>query len=265
MAPRTRATNSKGIVVATGVAAVAVLALTAYAMSSGDDGGSDQGKGGASPGASGAASPSATYQAPEDWAEPERWAALPRGERTDSRDSQVGFPHTTEGAAAMLAAANTTAIEATTSNVDEQLRIYNAYVSKTDQSSQNAEQIELQAQQTDKSLHKEMGVSAGQPLPSGAYVRSNVVGFKVIKESTNEVSMWLLSRVVQKDGETAKEQSSYARVVNGAIWEDGDWKLSGKVTQAALESAQKETQPTMAAPGDAAFNAAGWTAIREAS
>jgi hypothetical protein len=263
MAPRTRETNSKGIWAA-GIAAAVVLALTGYVMFSGDDGGSEeQGKGGASPSAS--ASPSATYQAPEDWTEPERWAALPRGERTDSRGSEVGFPHTTEGAVAMLAAANTTAVETTTSNVDEQLRIYNSYVSKVDQSSQNAEQIELQAQQTDKSLHKEMGVSAGQPLPSGAYVRSTVVGFKVVKESPNEVSMWLLSRVVQKDGETAKEQSSYSRVVNGAIWEDGDWKLSGKVTQAALATAQKETQPQMVAPGDAAFNGAGWTAIREAS
>jgi hypothetical protein len=257
--------NNKGVWAA-GIAGATVLALTGYAMFSGDDGGSDdQGKGGASPTASGSSSPTATYQAPQDWTEPERWAALPRGKRTDSRGSAVGYPHTTEGAAAMLAAANATDIEAEKSNVDEQLRIYYSFVSKTDQSSDNAEQIELQALQTDKSLHKEMSVAAGQPLPSGAYIRSNVVGFKVIKESANEVSVWLLSRVVQKNGETAKEKASYTRVINGAVWENGDWKLSGKVTQDALAAAQQESQPTMVAPGDTAFNSAGWTAIREAS
>ncbi|MFE2314125.1 hypothetical protein ACFXC8_13180 [Streptomyces sp. NPDC059441] len=263
---RTRGTwNSKGVVGA-GIAAAAVVALTGYAMFSGDDGGSSEGKGGsASPSVSSSASPSATYQEPDNWTEPERWAALPRGERTNSRGSQVGFPHTTEGAVAMMAAANTTDIEADKSNVDEQLRIYYSYIAKADQSSDNAEQIELQALQTDKSLHQQMGVSAKSPLPSGAYVRSNVVGYKVIKESPNEVSVWLLSRAAQKDGETAKESNSYTRVVNGAVWENGDWKLSGAATKTALAAAQKGTQPKMVAPGDAAFNAAGWTAIREAS
>ncbi|MGN9763085.1 hypothetical protein [Streptomyces sp. SD31] len=265
MASRTRGTwNTKGVW-ATGIAAGLVIALTGYVMFSGDDGGNEQGKGGANPSASGSASPTATYQAPEDWTEPERWAALPRGERTNSRGSQVGFVHTTEGAVAMMAAANTTAVEADKSNVDEQLRIYYSYVAKVDQSKDNAEQIELQAIQTDKSLHKQMGVSPDQPLPSGAYVRSTVVGYRVIKESADEVSVWLLSRVVQKDGETAKEAGSYTRVVNGATWEDGDWKLSGAATQRALSAAQSQTQPKMVAPGDAAFNSAGWTAIREAS
>lgn len=264
---RTRGTWNSKSVVAIGVAAAAVLALTGYAMFSGGDGDSpNQGKGGsASPGASGSASPSSTYQAPSDWTEPERWAALPRGERTNSRGSEVGFAHTAEGAVAMMAAANTTAVEADTSNVDEQLRIYYSYIAKADQSSDNAEQIELQALQTDKSLHQQMGVSASAPLPSGAYIRSNVVGYKVIKKSPDEVSVWLLSRVVQKSGETSKESSSYTRVVNGAVWEDGDWKLSGAATKTALATAEQETQPKMVAPGDAAFNAAGWTAIREAS
>lgn len=265
---RTRGTwNTKGTWFA-GAALAAVLALTSYAVFSGDDEGKDTpGKAGSSAGSSASASPgpSASYTQPEDWTEPERWAALPRGKRTDGRGSEVGFAHTTEGAVAMLAAANTTSVEADKSNVDEQLRIYNSYVSKLDQSSDNAEQIELQAQQTDKTLHKDMSVSASQPLPSGAYVRSNVVGYKVIKESADEVSVWLLSRVVQKNGETAKETGSYTRVVNGALWEGGDWKLSGTATQRALTAAQEEGQPQMVAPGDAAFNSAGWTAIRAAS
>jgi hypothetical protein len=265
MAARTRGTWKSTGTVAAGVAAAAVLALTGYAMFSGDGGSADQGKGGASPAVSGSASPSATYQAPEDWTEPQRWAALPRGARTDKRGSETGFAHTTEGAVAMLAAANTTSVDADSSTVDEQLRIYYSYVSAADRSSDNAEQIELQAQETDKSLHQQMSVSAGAPLPSGAYIRGSVVGYRVIKESADQVSVWLLSRVVQKNGETATEQGSYTRVVNGAVWEDGDWKLSGKVTQTALTAAQKQTQPQIVAPGDDAFNSAGWTAIRAAS
>ncbi|MFI9801940.1 hypothetical protein [Streptomyces sp. NPDC052302] len=260
-----RTSSSKGIW-AVSIAAAVVLGLTAYVTLSGDDEEpGPKGKGGASPSVSGPASPSASYRAPEDWTEPQRWAALPRGERTDNRGSETRFPHTTQGAVAMAAAANTTAIEAGRSNVDEQLRIYHSYVAKADQSPDTAEQIELQAIQTDKALHKSMSVAVGQPLPAGAYVRSNVVGFKVIKESADEVSVFLLSRVVRKDGETAEEASSYTRVVNGVRWEGGDWKLSGTVTQDALAAARRDGQPKMAAPGDEVFNRAGWTAIREAS
>ncbi|MGV9277739.1 hypothetical protein [Streptomyces griseosporeus] len=261
-----RGTNSKGLWAA-GALGATVLVLTGYALLSSTGSDDSTGRHGASPGASSSvsASPGATYAAPEDWTEPEHWAALPRGERTDKYGSAVGFPHTLEGAVAMMAAANTTSIEAGRSTVDEQLRIYHSYVAPADQSSQNAESIELQAMQTDKSLHQEMSVSAGQPLPAGAYVRSNVVGYKVVAQSPDEVSVWLLSRVVQKSGETAKESSSYTRVLNGARWVGGDWKLSGAVTKHAMTAVQGKAQPPMVAPGDAAFNEAGWVAIRAAS
>jgi hypothetical protein len=263
---RTRGTwNTKGTWIAGGALA-AVLALTGYSLLAGDDGGSDApAKGGPSAGPSSSASPSPTYAAPDEWSEPEQWAALPRGKRTDERGSEVGFPHTTEGAVAMMAAANSTAIEGNQSTVDEQLRIYYSYIGKADQSAEAAERIELKALQTDKTLAQEMGVTAGQPLPSGAYVRSNVVGYKVIKKSGDEVSVWLLARVVQKTGEIEKESGSYTRTLAGAQWQDGDWKMTAPATERAQRDAQGQAQPQMAAPGDAAFSAAGWTAIREAS
>ena len=262
---RTRGTwNTRGTWIA-GTALVAVLALTGYAMFNGDDDGSDAaGKGGASPSATSSAGPKPGYTPPDDWSEPERWTALPRGKRTDEHGSEVGFPHTTQGAVAMAAAANTVSIEADRGTVDEQLRIYHSYVSKADQSDENAEKIELTAIQTDKSLHKQMSVPAGEPLPSGAYMRSSVIGYKVVRESDDEVSVWVLSRAAQKAGETAKESVDYTRTLNAVVWEDGDWKLSGAVTQRALQDARKD-EPKIVAPGDAAFNAAGWTAIREAS
>lgn len=258
--------NTRGMWVA-GVVLAAVVGLTGYAMFNGDDdGGATAGKGSARPSASSSSVGAApTYQAPDDWVEPERWAALPRGSRTDGRGSQVGFPHTTEGAVAMLAAANTTDIEGERSTVDEQLRIYYSYMGSDGRSSDTAEQIELNAQQTDKTVHKQMGVPAGDALPSGAYLRNTVVGFKVLQASDDEVSAWLLARVVQKNGETAKEQASYTRTLAAARWQDGDWKLSVDATVRAQKKAQNQTEPKMAAPGDAKFNDYGWTAIREAS
>lgn len=262
---RTRGTqSSKGAWIAGG-ALVAVLALTGYAVfSGGDDGKGTADEGGASPSASSSASPSAGYTPPDDWTEPARWAALPRGERTDEFGSEVGFPHSTEGAVAMMAAANTLAIEADRSAVDEQLRLYRSYVAEGDQSDDAAEVVELRALQADKDLHKSMGVDAGGPLPPGAYMRQTVIGYKVIAESADEVSVWLLTRVVQKAGETAKESGSYTRSLSGAAWRDGDWKLSGVVAGKAQQKAEKD-KPQMVAPGDAEFNEAGWTAIRAAS
>ncbi|MEU7060470.1 hypothetical protein [Streptomyces sp. NPDC046197] len=134
-----------------------------------------------------------------------------------------------------------------------------------DKSSDNAKQIELQVTQTDKSLHQQMGVSPKGPLPSGAYMRNTVIGYKVIKEWADEVNAWVLARVVQKNGETVKEQSSYTRTLVGAASADGDWKLSGTATTRAHQDVENKSAPKMVAPGDAAFNDAGWTAIREAS
>ncbi|WP_327286649.1 hypothetical protein [Streptomyces sp. NBC_01205] len=264
---RTRgAWNTKGMWAA-GAALVAVLALTAYSLLAGNDGGGTDtpAKGGASPSASSPASPAPTYAPPEDWTEPERWTALPRGQRTDERSSQVGFPHTTEGAVAMAAAANSTAIEGGKSTADEQMRIFHSYFGKADQSSENAKKIETAAQDTDKTLAQEMGVSAGQPLPSGAYVRSHVVGYKIIKKSDDEVSVWLLSVVVQKNGETKKEESSYTRTLLAAQWQDGDWKTTADSMRRAQTESASQAQPPMVAPGDEEFNAGGWTAIRAAS
>lgn len=261
---RTRGTwNTKGTWLA-GAALAAVLILTGYALfSGGDDGGDTPAKGG--PSASGSASPGPTYAPPEDWTEPDRWSALPRGKRTDGRGSQVGFPATTEGAVAMMVAANATDIEGEKSNADEQLRIYHSYIGKADQSSENAEQIELQAQQSDKALAKEMGVSPGQPLPAGAYVRNTVIGYKIIQKSDTEISAWLLTKVAQKNGEMDKEKGSYTRTLAGAQWEGGDWKLTGDATARAQRDVQGQALPRIVAPGDADFNSAGWTAIREAS
>ncbi|MEU5163913.1 hypothetical protein AB0G74_30455, partial [Streptomyces sp. NPDC020875] len=202
---------------------------------------------------------------PQDWDEPVRWSALPRGERTDEWGSRVGFPKTVEGAVGMAAAANSTAIEGDVNARDEQLRIYHSYLTKANQVDSVAEEIEMTALDTDKRLARLMGVKPGQPLPAGGYLRSVVVGYKIIEQSPGEVSVWLLGRAVTKTGETAKESTDFTRTLVGVQWQDGDWKLTADSTARALRAVQGKPKPEHAAPGDPKFNAAGWTAIREAS
>ncbi|MGY1528001.1 hypothetical protein ACW69C_30235 [Streptomyces sp. MN3] len=253
--------NSKTMWVAGGLLAT-VLVLTGYLAFSGDneETGSPSAAGG-NASATASPSPAPSYIRPEEWTEPDRWAALPRGQRTDAYGSQVGFPKSTEGAVAMMAAANSISIDSDHDAVDEQLRIYRSYLVAGDQSDETAEKVELNAVETDKLLRKDLGLPVGSALPAGAYMRNAVVGYKVIKESGDEVSVWLLTRVVRKAGETSPERATYTRSLSAAVWRDGDWKLSGK----AFSAADTSDKPAIVAPGDADFNTAGWVAIREAS
>ncbi|WP_405668911.1 hypothetical protein OG379_39900 (plasmid) [Streptomyces sp. NBC_01166] len=247
-----------------GVGSFAILTLSLAACGVTDDAG-PEGNGGAEYSARPSTTAAPTSKVPSDWTEPSRWAALPRNERVDTRGNQVGFPQSTEGAVAMLAAASDTTVEAGRTAVDVQLGIYESYMAKADHSDVNAEKIELQAIQTDKKIRTDMGLPAGSALPDGAYVRSHVIGFQVVKESGSEVSAWLLSRVTTKSGETAKERGTYTRSLVAAIWEDSDWKLSSAATQRAYQQAGSNEKPPIVAPGDESFNRGGWTAIREAS
>ncbi|MDX2394936.1 hypothetical protein NJL88_33695 [Streptomyces sp. DK15] len=266
---RTRGTwTGKGMWLA-GIATAAVLALTGYGLLSGDGGdgeGAAQGKApAASPGASqGVPSPAASYEQPKDWTEPQRWAVLPRGQSTDAHGSKVGFPHTKEGAIAMMLAGSNTAIGDGKSAVSEQLRVYRSYFAKADQTPEATRLTEEMGQSLDESLAKQMGGKPGK-LPPGAYMRTTAVGFKVVKQSENEVGIWVLSLAVGRGGETEQETSAYTRNLYAAQWTDGDWKATIAATQRVRQETGLQGAPEIVAPGDAAFNQAGWTALREAS
>jgi hypothetical protein len=240
-----------------------VLGLTAVALrGGGEDSTPVSAKDGTKPSATGSAIPG--YAAPPDWTDPGDWVALPKASSTDAHGSPVGYPHSVEGAVAAAAATQTTSVEGETSNSDEQKRIYLSYVAAADQDPDKAEKLAQKTAEGDRQLAQDSGVQPGQPLPPGAYLRSRVVGFKIISKSADQVTMWLLIRGVQKTGETAQEKGHYARVSTGLQWVDGDWKLTGTSMRVSNQDTG-ETPPQIAAPGDTAFNAAGWTAIREAS
>jgi hypothetical protein len=165
----------------------------------------------------------------------------------------------------MMVAANTTVIEGDRTTVDEQLRIFRTYMSSSEQSPEGVAKLKAIAERADRELRTQAGVLPGEPLPPGAYMRNYVVGYQVVKMSPDEVSVWVLARVTQKDGEYRSEKSTYTRTLGGAQWDGKDWKLTGAAIRRALQATQGKSRPEMVAPGDAGFNEAGWTAIRQAA
>ncbi|MER5966788.1 hypothetical protein [Streptomyces sp. NPDC002057] len=240
-----------------------VVGLTGYAMLSGGNPELDSGK----PGATAAApsSPLPTYEPPRDWTDPERWATLPRGARSDGRGKDVGFPQTLDGALGMLVASNSTLVTPDNSNKAEQLALYESYFSAADHSPRLREGLELAGGESDARLRTDWGLPAGGELPPGSYVRAHVIGYKIIAHSSTEVSVWLLSRVTTKAGEIKTERGSYTRSIAAVRWEQTDWKLSVAAFEQASRAIQGQDEPAIVAPGDPAFSPAGWTAIREAS
>ncbi|MFD4371093.1 hypothetical protein [Streptomyces sp. NPDC058486] len=265
---RTRTTWSKAGTWIAGTALAALLALTGYSLL-GDEGdeASVSGKGGTPSQVTGSPTgpPPTSYDVPEDWTEPERWTALPRGERVDEQGNQIGFPHTREGAVALLAATNNHSAEGEHSLGDEKNRLFHAYVSPEDQTAENLRKLAEMTRKTDERTARRMGVEAGQPLPAGAYIRTVTIGYKIYVASDDEVVAWVLARTVEKTGETEQESSAYIRGILAARWENDDWKMSGAVSRRFVPEATSRPGPKIAAPGDAAFNREGWTAIRAAS
>ncbi|GHJ30023.1 hypothetical protein TPA0910_44560 [Streptomyces hygroscopicus subsp. sporocinereus] len=253
------------MIVGTSVVAAAVLALTGYVAFSGDDDTAASGKDGKDKASASPSESGPGYSPPEEWTEPKKWAALPRGKKTDDHGNEVNFPHSADGAVAMLAASNETEVKGSQSMVDERMSQYDSYLSKADQTPENKEKIKAEAVQTDASVRQKMGVPGSGDMPSGAYMRSTTVGYKVIEASKNEVSVYLLSRVTMKAGELEKERGSHTRNILAAEWNGSDWKLSTAASVRAGQQAQNEKVPAIVAPGDAKFNASGWTAIRQAS
>lgn len=259
-------TANKALIWGVSGLAAAMLALTSYAALSGDDdAGAASDKKGGSTSATASAKPAPDYSAPGEWTEPERWTALPRGKRTDDNGNDVGFPHTTEGAVAMLAATNATTAEDGRGMADELRGVYESYFSGSDQSPAKRAKVTAEAARREAAMRRDLGVPAKGDMPPGAYIRATVIGYKIIKASPDEVSVYLLSRVTMKAGETEKEHGSYARNVVAARWEGKDWKLSSAAISLAVQQVRGKALPAIVAPGDAAFNTNGWIAIRQAS
>ncbi|MET8540254.1 hypothetical protein ABZW03_06310 [Kitasatospora sp. NPDC004799] len=215
------------------------------------------------PVATAAPQPAPTYSVPPTWTEPERWLAASRGARKAANGRETGFPNTVDGAVGMMVAASAMRVEGSATLADQQLAVYSTYMVPAEQSSTAETKVRQGAERADAATRRALGLPESGPLPGGAFMRTVMIGFKPIQVAPGRVTAYVLMNVTDKGGETAPEKAVYSVGVLGAVWQDGDWKLSG---QAVKDSApQPDRKPPIAAPGDAAFNAAGWTAVRQAS
>ncbi|MFF5694725.1 hypothetical protein ACFY7N_29095 [Streptomyces albidoflavus] len=244
-----------------GTLAAALLVLGGVMWIGGEEDVPEEGK--PSTGASRTPGPVGTYTTPEDWTEPERWAALPRAEKTNDRGFGVGFPDEEEGAVAMLVAQQSYVAEGDTTLAERQADSYLTYASQADKTPKQQVRVKQALERREQQVRAGMGVPGEGDLPPGAYVRTQVIGFKVVMSEDGEVGAFLLSKTTTRSSETAKERADYAVVRYGAKWEAGDWKVSGEVSNRVDQ--QGETPPRIAVAGDPEFNREGWTAIREAS
>jgi hypothetical protein len=261
--------RDKVIVWIVGGAAAVMLALTGYSLLSGDDGG-DSGR---EPGSEQTDSagdgddspePAPTYTRPDDYTEPARWAALPQVEGDDERGNPVGFPRSTEGAIAVMAAH----VEANTQGVEAIRRANRSYYTAEDVTTIEAKKDQelAEARKLTRQLRQWAGVPDSGPLPQGAVLTNEVIGFKVHKADRNEVQAQLLTRLSSKAGPDQQELKEY--VVSNAsavVWEDGDWKISSAAVSRLAKDSDPDELPKAVEVGDAAFNKEGWTAIREGS
>ncbi|WP_369185364.1 hypothetical protein [Streptomyces sp. Y1] len=245
-----------------------MLGLTGYAALVGDDGGPapqrhDTVSSQAPPTATTAPQPAPTYSAPPTWTEPQQWLAAPRGVRKAANGREIGFPDTTEGAIGMMVAASAIDVEGSTTLADQQLEVYSVYLVPADQSPTAEAKVRQGAERTDAATREALGLPGTGPLPSGASMRSTMIGVKPIRVTPTQVAAYVLMTVIDKGGEMVPAKTVYSMGILAAVWQDGDWKLSGQaIKDSAAQAGQK---PAIAAPGDAAFNTAGWTAIRQAS
>ncbi|MFF2119328.1 hypothetical protein ACFVXH_18580 [Kitasatospora sp. NPDC058184] len=259
---------SRTVLWGSGAMLAAVVGLTGYAALAGhDDVPAARHAGPAStsspPAATTAPQPAPTYSVPPTWTEPERWLAAPRGARKAANGRETGFPNTTDGAIGMMVAASAMDVEGSGTLAEQQLAVYSAYMAPADQSPTAEAKVRQGAERADAATRRALGLPESGPLPGGAFMRTVMIGVKPIQVTPAQVTAYVLMNVTDKAGETAAEKTVYSVGILGAVWQDGDWKLSGQAIKDA--AAQADRKPPIAAPGDAAFNAAGWTAIRQAS
>ncbi|MFG2821700.1 hypothetical protein ACGFX4_19995 [Kitasatospora sp. NPDC048365] len=209
--------------------------------------------------------PMQSYTIPSTWTEPVRWSALPQGSGKAANGRPVGFPATTDGAMGMVLAASSIRMSGTRSLTDEHLALYDAYMPRSDRSPDRELKVRQNAAQAEAGYRKSLELPSTGPLPSGVFVQADMVGFRIIKTTPDEVLAYVVTRLSLRPGELKPESLAYQVGALGVSWRDGDWKFSISSAEHLKEQLGNSPLPAIAAPGDAAFNTLGWTAIRQAS
>lgn len=197
------------------------------------------------PSSSASASPLPTESSGGSYVAPTKWVTLPSG-RAKKDGLPVGFEHTPEGAAA---AAVASVRYGWTWDPDEAATAAEVYSVPSEAAS-----LKAAARQSTANSRLSAGVPATGSLPSGARMNTFVIGVQFTAETTDEVRVSVLARIVYTPGEGTAEKTQLIATTNTFAWMDGDWHS---------QTGSPQTSPDPSDLGTAAFNAAGWSAIQE--
>jgi hypothetical protein len=180
---------------------------------------------------------------------PARWVTLPAAAGTVGQ-MPTGFPHTPPGAAALGAAV---VQFGWTTDLSQARAAAALYADPADQAAAQVNAANLAA-----NLAGRLGGTPAS-LPAGAGVQASVIGVQWYLVNPDEVEVALLVAVTfYPGGNTAPSPAAYTALCGMFAWQDSvaDWRYTLAPAAAA---------PPADPPGTAGFNAAGWSAVQEAT
>lgn len=231
-----------------GTAVLLVVMLIAVSMSGGDSSEGKAESGGKGGGTSSQEPlPEQTEVEGDDYDEPAEWVELPKG-KSEEKGLPVKFPHTPEGAMAMLASSSR---GGTTWDTDLAVKNAEVYAHPEDDYAVEA------AKESAVGARVHVGVPRKGELPKGASLSSWPIAVQWEKLSDDQVRGHVLVRLRYTPSSDEHETTEVMTITSDAAWVDGDWKFQ----PTNPEVHEKAPEPWDL--GSVEFSDEGWVAIQE--
>ncbi|WP_129841111.1 hypothetical protein [Streptomyces sp. RFCAC02] len=230
-----------------------LLGALLFGGGSGEDGGS-----GAAPAASSSsAGPDGddddgsveTLPPSDGYTAPEQYVQLPVGSG-ETEGLPTGFPHTPEGAIAVLVSSSRYASSWDPEEIRRNIRVYATEDDK--------DELLALADQGAQVMRSHVGIPETGPIPPGATVNSWVIGVQWEELSADHVRVSTLVRLTYSAGEGEERHTELISATGDVVWEDGDWKNTPVSPEIASDAPEVGGDI-----GSQGFIDAGWIAIRE--
>ncbi|MGW1839633.1 hypothetical protein [Streptomyces sp. NPDC002067] len=179
---------------------------------------------------------------------PVTWVKLPDGAKKVN-GYPVQFPHTEEGAMAMLVASSRNSFSWDPKKVEENIRTYAL--------DEYRDQMATAAGQGAQGVREHTGMPASGPLPKGATLTAWPIGVQWTAKDSDHVTGFVLVRLTTTPGTGKKPKTELFSLPCAATWDNGDWRV---------QPTSPDDTPQAPEPADLgadAFNSNGWRAIQE--
>ena len=231
------------------LAVLVLVALVVFLAVRGSGGNGSNNTGAAAPTpeqSSSAPSDPAVEDPDEGYVAPEQYVALPAAKSTGAKNLPTGFPHTPEGAVAMVVASSRNAYTLDEAKLRAGLETYTV---------QQYRDVAVDAADDSiKYTRQSIGLPETGTVPAGATLAAWPLGVKWTAKDADHVQVLILLKVTSSPGAGQQETTKLVTTSAETVWEDGDWKTQpnnpGKL-------------PDPVDLGTSAFNTAGWKAIQE--